>query len=154
MAPLIVLLAVFIVSLITVRIVKKEYRTALAARIALSVMLVFTASGHFMYTEGMEMMIPSFIPFRRELVIFTAFIEIAAAIGLHIKKYRRLTAWLLILFFIAVLPANINAAIEGIDYTTGTYNGDDTSYLWFRVPLQLLFILWTYFSSIKLKIEN
>jgi uncharacterized membrane protein len=148
-APLIVLIASFMISLIIIKLVQKEYRPALSARIALSVMLIFTASGHFLYTTGMEMMIPSLIPFRRELVIFTAFIEIAAAIGLHIKKYRRLTAWLLILFFIAVLPANINAAVEGLDYTTGTYEGEGVAYLWFRVPLQLFFIFWTYFSSLR-----
>jgi uncharacterized membrane protein len=137
------------ISLIIIKLVQKEYRPALSARIALSVMLIFTASGHFLYTTGMEMMIPSLIPFRRELVIFTAFIEIAAAIGLHIKKYRRLTAWLLMLFFIAVLPANINAAVEGLDYTTGTYEVEGVAYLWFRVPLQLFFIFWTYFSSLR-----
>jgi uncharacterized membrane protein len=149
MAPLIVLLATFIISLLILKLVKKEYRTAFAGRIALSVMLIFTAAGHFLYTEGMEMMIPSFIPFPRETVYLTAFFEIGAAIGIHIKKYRKAAGLLLILFFIAVLPANIKAAIEGIDYTTGTYEGSGPGYLWFRVPLQVLFILWTYVSVVR-----
>jgi uncharacterized membrane protein len=149
MEPLIVLTAVFTISLIVNRIVFKKYNTVLSARIALSVMLLFTAIGHFIFTAGMMMMIPDVIPFKREVVIFTGIFEIAAAVGLHLPKYRQLTAWLLILFFIAVLPANIKAAIEQVDYRDATNIGNDITYLWFRVPLQILFIIWTYLSSIK-----
>jgi len=149
MEPLIALLTTFLISLIVTKIWLKEYKAAFSARIALSVMLIFTAAGHFLYPDGMAMMIPGFIPFKKEMVILTGFIEIAAAIGIQIKKYRVLTAWLLIIFFILVLPANINAAMEQVDYTTGTYTGKGPAYLWFRVPLQLLFIVWTYFSGIK-----
>jgi uncharacterized membrane protein len=112
-------------------------------------MLLFTAIGHFIFTAGMMIMIPDVIPFKREVVIFTGIFEIAAAVGLHLPKYRQLTAWLLILFFIAVLPANIKAAIEQVDYRDATNIGNDITYLWFRVPLQILFIIWTYLSSIN-----
>ena len=115
----------------------------------MSCMLVFTSIGHFIYTKGMVMMMPDFIPFKTEMVYFTGIIEIAAAIGLLIPKLRVLTAWLLIAFFILLLPANINAAIKHIDYQTGTFAGDGVGYLWFRIPLQILFIVWTYMSSIK-----
>ena len=85
------------------------------------------------------------------MVYFTGFIEIFAAIGLQIPSVRVLTAWLLILFFVLLLPANINAAIKHVDYQKGTFEGSGTNYLWFRVPLQILFIVWTYMSSIKYK---
>jgi uncharacterized membrane protein len=71
--------------------------------------------------------------------------EIAAAVGLLINPMKSLTAWLLIIFFIAVLPANINASIKEIDYQTDTKTGSGAQYLWFRVPLQLFFIIWVYF---------
>jgi uncharacterized membrane protein len=57
--------------------------------------------------------------------------------------------WALILFFILVLPGNIKAAIHHIDYQKGTFDGYGPNYLWFRVPLQILFIGWTYISAIK-----
>jgi uncharacterized membrane protein len=38
--------------------------------------------------------------------------EIAAAIGLLIPKLQIMTAWLLLLFFVLILPANIQAAIK------------------------------------------
>jgi uncharacterized membrane protein len=149
MKPLLVLVITFAVSLLVVKAIRKEYKVALSARIALSVMLLFTSIGHFLYTEGMTMMLPDFIPFKKETVYFTGIIEILAAIGLQIARVRVLTAWLLILFFVLILPANIHAAIKGVDYETGTLQGTGTNYLWFRVPLQLFFIVWTYLSAIK-----
>lgn len=52
----------------------------------------------------------------------TGLIETAAAIGLYISKYRKLTAWLLIIFFILIITANIKAAIENVNYQSGTYD--------------------------------
>ena len=149
MAPLIVLLATFLVAVFSIKLFYKKYDPAFAARIAMSVMLLFTSVGHFAYTRGMAMMMPQFIPFKTQLVYFTGVLEILAAIGLHIPRLRMLTAWLLILFFVLLLPSNINAAIRHVDYQKGTLDGKGTNYLWFRVPLQVLFIAWTYVSSIR-----
>lgn len=149
MKPLIVLLSVFAVSLLTTKIVRGNFELALSGRIAMSVMLAFTAIAHFAFTKGMAMMLPDFIPFKTETVYLTGIIEIAAAIGLFIPNFRIATAWLLIAFFILVLPANIYAAIKHIDYQKGTFDGNGLTYLWFRVPLQIFFILWVYLSSIK-----
>jgi len=149
MAPLIVLLATFLIAVFAIKIIYKKYDIALAARIAMSVMLLFTSLGHFIYTHGMTMMMPEFIPFKTQLVYFTGVLEILAAIGLQITRLRVLTAWLLILFFLLLLPANINAAIKHVDFQKGTFEGEGANYLWFRIPLQILFIVWTYMSSIK-----
>jgi uncharacterized membrane protein len=147
MAPLIVLLLSFVSYLLYLKVRKGELNYALAGKVAMSVMLLFTAIGHFVYTEGMSRMIPSFIPLKKEIVCFTGIVEILAAIGLLIPKFQRLTAWFLILFFILILPANINAAIHSIDYQKGTEGGHGINYLWFRIPLQLLFIGWVYFLA-------
>src|SRR5829696_334899 len=106
MKPLIVLLAAFAIAIFIIKLVRKDYNIALSARIAMSSMLLFTSIGHFIYTKGMVMMMPDFIPYKLELVYFTGFIEIAAAIGLLIPKLKVVTAWLLIIFFIVLLPAN------------------------------------------------
>lgn len=151
MKPLIVLLVVFVISLIFIRLVKGEYDIRQAGRVAMSAMLLFTAIGHFAFTKGMAMMLPDFIPAKREIVYFTGFIEIAAAIGLFIPSLRQITAWLLIVFFILILPANIYAAMHQVNYQKGTLDGEGLVYLWFRVPLQMLFIIWVYFSAIHLR---
>ncbi|TVZ15643.1 hypothetical protein [Maribacter sp. MAR_2009_72] len=149
MKPLIVLLVATLITGIAFKSIHGTYEISLYARIGMSVMLLFTALGHFMFTEGMAMMIPNFIPYKKEIVYITAVIEVFGAIGLHIPQYRTLTTYLLILFFILIIPANIKAAIEHIEYQKATFNGHGLYYLWFRIPLQIFYISWVYLSSIK-----
>ncbi|HEY8396573.1 MAG TPA: hypothetical protein VIK80_01450 [Flavihumibacter sp.] len=149
MKPLIVLALVFVIALVVIRLLRKQWDFRVPALIAMSAMLLFTAMGHFMFTAGMTMMLPDFVPFKKEMVYLTGLIEIAAAIGLLVPRFRVLTGWLLILFFVLLLPANIHAAIRHVDYQNATFEGDGPVYLWFRVPLQILFIAWVYFAAIK-----
>lgn len=149
MKPLIVLLGVFGISLTLTRILRGHFDFALSGRIAMSAMLVFTAIGHFAFTKGMTMMLPDFIPYKTEIIYLTGVIEIVAAFGLFISPLRIITGWLLILFFILILPANIYAAIKHIDYQKATFDGNGLTYLCFRIPLQFLFIAWVYLSSIR-----
>lgn len=94
-------------------------------------------------------MLPDFIPFKIAVVYITGVMEIAAAICLLIPSLSVWTGWALIVFFILLLPGNIKAAIQHIDYEKGTFNGKGPSYLWFRIPLQILFIAWVYFSAVR-----
>lgn len=144
----ITLLGTFAISLITLKIICKRYEFALAGRIAMSVMLVFTSIGHFIYTKGMALMI-DFMPFNVEIVYLTGIIEILAAIGLLLPKFRVRTGWFLIVFFILLLPANIYAAIKQVNLATATFDGNGINYLWYRIPLQILFIAWVYLSTIR-----
>ena len=84
MKPLIVLLSVFFISLILHKIFTRGYKLGFSGRIAMAVMLVFTAIAHIVFTKGMAMMIPGFIPFKTELVYLTGILEIAAAFGILI----------------------------------------------------------------------
>ncbi|GAL86720.1 membrane protein [Sporocytophaga myxococcoides] len=149
MKPLIVLLSVFLISIAAIRLINGVTNIPLAGRMAMAAMLAFTAVGHFVFTKGMSMMLPDFVPFKTETIYLTGLIEIAAALGLLIPGLRHIIGWLLIVFFLLLLPANIYAAFKHVDYQKGTFDGPGMTYLWFRVPLQLLFILWTYFSSIR-----
>lgn len=148
MKPLFVLVTAFVIALLVIKYLGNTYNYAFAARIAMSVMLAFTAIAHFAFSKGMEMMLPGFIPFKKAMVYFTGIIEVAAAIGLQLPCLIEITGWLLIVFFILILPANIYSAIKKIDYQKGTATGNGTNYLWFRIPLQIFFIAWTYFAAI------
>jgi uncharacterized membrane protein len=148
MKPLFVLLLTFVIAIFSIRVIRGDYNVALSARIAMSVMLIFTSVGHFAFTKGMTMMMPGFIPYKKEIVYFTGIVEIVAAILLLIPDFQLLTGWFLILFFVLLLPANINAAIKHVDYQKGTYDGSGPAYLWFRVPLQILFIIWVYMCAV------
>jgi len=148
MKPLFVMLIVFVLAVAINKFAFGDYHLALSGRISLSAMLVFSAIGHFVFTKGMSLMLPNFVPFKSALVYVTGFIEILFAIAIFFPNYRMLTAWLIIAFLIVVLPTNIYAAIKQLDYQKATFNGNGIKYLWFRIPLQIFFIVWTYFSTI------
>ena len=93
-------------------------------------------------------MLPRFIPLKKVFVYVTGLIEILAGVGLLIKPYRHTTSVLLIIFFILILPANVYAAINKIDYEKGNYSGNGLKYLWFRIPLQIFFIEWVWYFGI------
>lgn len=148
MKPLFVLWGTFVTMLIATRIFCPQIDYALSGKTALAVMLLFTSMGHFMFTKGMTGMLPAFVPFRVQLIYATGLLEIAAAIGLFVPRLQTLTGVLLIVFFVLILPANVYAAQKYLNYETGKSDGKGPSYLWFRIPFQLLLIFWTYFCVI------
>jgi len=79
-------------------------------------MLLFAAIGHFVFIAGMILMLPHFISFVKAVVYLTGVAEIASALGLLINPWCETTATLLLIFFIASLPANIYAAYKQVDY--------------------------------------
>ena len=149
MEPLIVLIVAFGITLLTAKLIKRAWLYSFAGCFAMSLMLIFTGIGHFLYPNGMALMLPDFIPYKKELIYLTGVIEIAAAVGLLLPRFRKLTAWSLIIFFIAILPANIYAAYHHVNLKTASLDGSGLDYLWFRVPLQILFIAWVYYFGIK-----
>lgn len=154
MMVLFLLLGAFLIALILLKLIKGNWNFPLSGCIAMSVMLLFTALGHFLFPKGMEMMIPPFLPFRLGLVYFTGLLEIAAAIGILLPKYRRTTSILLIIFFVMITPANIYAALHHIDLEKATTDGKGPEYLWIRMPMQIIFIAWVWFFGIRNKAKT
>jgi len=114
-----------------------------AVRDGLAVVLLFTASAHFTpMKEDLIRMTPQWVPRPRAMVFFTGLCELAGAIGLVIPMTRRAAGIALILFFIAVLPANIHAARAAI-----TLRGRPPTPLWLRLPMQIFFIVLVWWST-------
>ncbi len=126
---------------------KNRLSLSLVGRAALSVMLTVTGIAHFTSTDLMIEMMPDFLPYKRETVYLTGILELLAVIGLLLNKTAKLTATLLIIFFISILPANIVGSLKQVNLG-GMENG--AMYLLFRIPLQILFIAWTYYFGIKI----
>src|SRR5678810_425545 len=103
MKPLLVLLTVFGITTIISKVFYHQWNLELSGNFAMSIMLFFTAIGHFAFNKGMAMMLPPFIPFKKVIVYATGLIEILAGVGLLIKPYRHTTSFLLIIFFILIL---------------------------------------------------
>ena len=151
MKPLIVLISAFALCLgITYIIGNADVNVS--GRVAMSLMLAFTALGHFKFADGMAMMLPSFIPARKQIVLATGVIEILAAIGLLVSSTINITGILLIIFFVLILPANIYAAIKKVNLEKADNTGNGINYLWFRIPEQIFFIAWVYLFHININI--
>ncbi len=147
MKPFLVLLSFTLITLIGVWLSSGAWHLRFAANVGMSVMLLFTALGHFVFWKGMSLMLPPFIPFRKIIVWATGVLEIAAAMGLLFPTFRHTTAVWLIIFFILIFPANVYAALQRVDYQRATYTGPGTDYLWLRTGLQFFFIVWVWFFS-------
>lgn len=138
MAPLIVLVLTFVVASVALR---RRGDWTLPARIALSAMLVLTGVSHFTQTDALAAMVPPGIPAPVIVVYLTGVIELAFAAALLVRPSPRL-GWLLAVFFLALLPANVYSAVAGVGL-----GGGSAAYLWFRIPLQVLFIGWALAST-------
>lgn len=147
MAPLIVLLATFAILFAINKIaLKSRLSLSQCGRSAMAAMLMVTGIAHFTSTGPMVEMMPDSIPFKRELVYFTGICELAAVIGLIWNKTARLASVMLIIFFIAILPANIAGSLKQVNFG-GMENG--AVYLWFRIPLQIFFIWWVWYFGVR-----
>lgn len=148
MKPLFVLAGTFVLSCLLFYTITHDAHLFLSGRIAMCIMLVFTSIAHFVFYKGMMMMLPPFIPFKKMVVYLTGIMEILGGVCLLIPATQYVAAVLLIVFFILLLPANIIAAYKKVDIEKGTYNGNGLNYLWFRVPLQVLFMVWVWYFAI------
>lgn len=148
MKVLLVLLISFILTATLSRFFISDWNFILAGNIAMMLMLWFASLGHFMFTKGMVMMMPTFIPFKGTLVYLTGIMEIVLGPLLLINATRHTAGIILLVMFVVMLPANVNAAVKHVDFEKATYNGSGTCYLWFRIPLQILFIAWVLYFSV------
>lgn len=113
-----------------------------AAVWALAVMFLFTASAHFTkMKEDLIKMVPKALPNPRLLVHVTGVLEILGAIGLLLPMTRGAAGLGLAALMVAMFPANVAAAVNRVPM-----RGRPPTPLWQRVPMQLLFVgltLWT-----------
>ncbi len=148
MILLVTLVSAFLISLIAGRITGK-WSLNYSGNLAMAVMLIFTGVAHFVYTDGMILMLPHVVPSKKIVIYLTGLLEILAAFGLLKPRYRKTTSLLLMIFLIIILPANFKGAYDHLDLTTAQYDGRGPAYLWFRVPLQIGFIFWIWYFAFR-----
>lgn len=148
MSTLIILLLSFVLLLaLNKYVLKAKYSTSQLGRLAMAIMLGFTGASHFTKTQEMVQMMPAFLPYKYEFVYATGLLEIAAAVGLLFQRWAMTASVALIVFFITILPANIIGSFKRVELGGMEYG---PRYLFFRIPLQIFFICWTYYFGIYL----
>jgi len=112
----------------------RDFTGCLAA--GLAVMFLFTGIAHFTALQEDYLRMIPFEFFRSVTTVYiTGSFEMAGAIGLVFRKTRFIAGILLILFLVAVLPANIHAS-----FTQISFNDNPPTDLWLRIAIQLIFI--------------
>ena len=102
----------------------------------LALMFLFTASAHWGKRRGdLIAMVPRFFPRPDRMVSATGVFETLGAVGLLIPAIAPVAAACLALLLIALFPANIRAAREGL-----TIGGRPATALPLRTLLQLVFL--------------
>ena len=116
-----------------------------AARLGLVIMFLFTGATHFTAMKhDYAAMIPPPLTGGVWLVSLTGALEIARAVGLLPQNTRRAAAICLVILLVALFPANLYAAMSGIPF-----RGEPPTTLWLRTPIQVIFVLTAWWSSIR-----
>ncbi len=111
------------------------------SRGALALVMVVAGSLHFIATDAYVGIMPDYLPLHLELVYISGVFEILFGLGLLRANTRELSGMGLILLYLAVLPANLNMALNDIQ-PAGFHI--PALLLWARLPLQLVFIYWAW----------
>ena len=96
---------------------------------------------HFVAIDAYVSIMPDYLPLHRELVYLSGIFEVLLGLGLLWHKTREVAGTCLILLYLAVLPANINMAVQDIQPASFHI---PAFLLWARLPFQLVLIYWAW----------
>lgn len=140
MVPLLTLVSCFLLARLLLR--SKPNSNQQAARYALGALWFITGQAHFTQTAALTAMLPPTVPYRTALIYLSGLLELAFAWASIWRPHARL-GWAMTAFLVVALPANVYSALAG----SGMGGQQGPAYLWFRVPLQLLFIAWSLWAN-------
>ncbi|CAN5218306.1 DoxX family protein [soil metagenome] len=120
----------------TISVALKNTATVIAA-----IGFVFAGYLHFKNPSIYLEIMPDYLPFPLFLIYLSGACEILGGIGLFIPRLRRFASYGLIALLIAVFPANVNMAVNSIDF------GMPHEILWWRLPFQLVLIVWVFWCG-------
>jgi uncharacterized membrane protein len=118
--------------------VKSVFRGLLGALMIVSGIL------HFANPEPYLMMMPDYLPWHAALVYISGVFELGLGVALFVPKTRSLAGWGLVALLIAILPANVWMASEGIQPPGMEMSPTGA---WIRVAFQAVFIYWAWAVS-------
>ncbi|MCB1141733.1 MAG: DoxX-like family protein [Leptospiraceae bacterium] len=111
--------------------------------ILLSIFYILAGAMHFIIPDFYVLMLPAIIPFPKEVIYLTGLVEITLGFSVLNYKIMRPAAWSIIIFLIAVFPANFHVYWNDVDL------GVPRWVLLIRLPLQIVLIFWAYMFARK-----
>ena len=117
-----------------------------ALRYVMGLLYVATGVGHFLAPKALERIVPPQLPEPMVLVYVSGVAEIALGIGVMFERTRRASAWGIIALLLAVFPANVYMAVDGMATEMVPDRFDDAAQIaaWLRLPLQAVLIGWAW----------
>jgi uncharacterized membrane protein len=119
-------------------------RTKRALLWLLGLSMIGVGALHFAQPTPFERIVPPPLPPAATVALSGVF-EILGGLGLLLPRTRRFAAWGLIALYIAVFPANLYMAVEGIQLDPA--HPAPAWGAWLRLPFQGLFIAWAWWFT-------
>jgi uncharacterized membrane protein len=116
-----------------------------SGRILLGVFFIAAGLNHFRDPAFYQSMMPPWVPWPEILQKAAGTAEVAGGMGVLIPRFRRLAGWGLLGLLAAVFPANLHLALHGWPEAPG---GIPPWLLWARLPLQLVFAAWVWWTCL------
>ncbi len=116
------------------------------ARAALALFFFVAGANHFRAPEFYLPIMPPYLPWPMALIDASGAAEMAGAIGILVPPWRRAAAWGLIALLVAVLPANLEGAWNGMSFGG---HAVPAWMLWARLPFQFVFIAWIHWTCLR-----
>lgn len=98
---------------------------------------------HFVNPQFYLRMMPPYLPWHEGLVFLSGLCEIGLGLLVLVPRYMRLAGWGLVALLIAIFPANLHMALN-----THHFPEVSPAALYLRLPFQLVFIAWVYWTAI------
>jgi uncharacterized membrane protein len=108
-------------------------------RLLLAAFFIVGGVMHFVLPDAYARMMPSWLGWHAELVAISGVCEIAGGVGVLVPRVRRAAGWGLIALSIAVLPANVQMLLNGLNDSRPAWQ---IALLTVRLPLQAILIWW------------
>ncbi len=108
--------------------------------------IFYAAAGivHLTMPDVFLPVMPDWVPWPRETILFTGLCELAGATGLLVERTRKLAGFMLALYAIAVFPVNIKHAFYGPPIP-------GLAHMWLyhgpRLALQPVLVWWALFAG-------
>lgn len=114
-------------------------------RILLGAFFILAGILHFTTPDPYLKMMPPFIPFHLFMVYASGVVEAVGGVMVLIPATRRAGGWLLMLTLLAIFPANVYMAINGVQPFPFEVSAATA---WGRLPIQGLFWAWVWWTCL------
>ena len=122
----------------------KRYK--IVFQFVLAVAMLVVGALHFTSPEPFVRIVPAYLPYPGSLVYISGFVEVLAGAGLLVPQLSQAAAWVLVVLYIAVFPANLNQALNNIAIAGLPH---DPPLIWLRLPFQVFLVTWAWWLTRK-----